>query len=208
MSTCCFTSRPYRTSHGPSSSSPRRPAGSGSRSTAPVGASVFAEHGAQIARRAEVGELVGVDDRVDARDLAVGDLERQHGDQPLVSVEIERPGTAVDLDRPYLHPRATGCAAAPVDHRARDAVASAQRPRERGSFTASVTGQLHIVSEQRLEPGEIALLDRLEEPGCQLFALRARRLEAGPAGLDVTSGSRRELTDIGLALADDLGDLR
>jgi hypothetical protein len=37
-----------------------------------------------------VGELVGVDDRVDAVDLTAGDVERDPGDQPLSCVEIER----------------------------------------------------------------------------------------------------------------------
>jgi hypothetical protein len=40
------------------------------------------------------------------------------------------------------------------------------------------------VSEQRLKPSEIALLGGCEEPSCQLVALLARRLEAGPALLD------------------------
>jgi hypothetical protein len=39
-----------------------------------------------------VGELVGVEDRVDAVDLAAGDLERNDGDQPLLRVETDRSG--------------------------------------------------------------------------------------------------------------------
>jgi hypothetical protein len=37
-----------------------------------------------------VRQLVGVDDRADARDLTVGDTECQHADQPLLFVEKER----------------------------------------------------------------------------------------------------------------------
>jgi hypothetical protein len=45
-----------------------------------------------------VGQLVGVDDRVDDLDLAASDLERQDSDQPLRCVEVERSWAAVDLD--------------------------------------------------------------------------------------------------------------
>jgi hypothetical protein len=37
-----------------------------------------------------VRQLVGVDDRADALDLAAGDVERHHADQPLLCLEIER----------------------------------------------------------------------------------------------------------------------
>ena len=92
--------------------------------------------------------------------------------------------------------------------RARDPAAPAQRLRERRHLAAAVAGQLDVVGEQRLEPGEIALLDGREEPGCQLVALFARRLEARPALLDVTPGAGGELAHVVLALTDDLGDLR
>ena len=47
-----------------------------------------------------------------------------------------------------------------------------------------------------------------EEPSCQLVALLARRLEAGPALLDVASGAGGELAHVVLALADDRRDPR
>src|SRR6266508_3180158 len=56
--------------------------------------------------------------------------------------------------------------------------------------------------------GARSITDTLNEPSCQLVALLARGLEAGPALLEVASRSRRELTDVVLALADDLRDLR
>jgi hypothetical protein len=43
------------------------------------------------------------------------------------------------------------------------------------------------VGEQRLEPGQVALLGGLKEPSRQLVALLARRLEAGPALLALAS---------------------
>jgi hypothetical protein len=45
-----------------------------------------------------VGELVGVDDRVDVGDLPVGDVEGDDADESLLGVEVERSGAAVDLD--------------------------------------------------------------------------------------------------------------
>ena len=79
----------------------------------------------------EVRELVGVDDPADGPDLAAGDIEREHADQPLLFVEKERSRAAVDLDWAQRHARDAGGLAEPVDQRARDTVASAQRPRER-----------------------------------------------------------------------------
>ena len=73
-----------------------------------------------------------------------------------------------------------------------------------GNLAAAVGGQLHAVSEQRLEPRQVALLGCRKEALCQLVALLARRLEAGSALLDVASRSRRKLTDVVLALAYDL----
>jgi hypothetical protein len=77
------------------------------------------------------------------------------------------------------------------------------RPRKRRNLAAAVGGQLHVVSEQRLEPSEIALVDGREEPSCQLVALLGRRLEARPALLEVASGAAGELAHVVLVLADD-----
>jgi hypothetical protein len=87
----------------------------------------------------------------DAGDLTAGDIECQHADQPLLSVEIEGSRAAVDLDGAQRHARKAGGPADPVDQRARDAVAPAQRPRERRNLAAAVAGELHVVSEQRLD---------------------------------------------------------
>jgi hypothetical protein len=75
--------------------------------------------------------------------------------------------------------------------------------RERRRLAAAVAGQLHVGSEQRLEPSEIALLYGCEEPPCQVVALLARRPEAGPALVDVLSSAGGELAHVVLALADD-----
>src|SRR4051794_16939384 len=99
-------------------------------------------------------ELVGVDDRADAADLTAGDIEREHPDHPFLGVEEERPRGAVDLDWTQRH---TGDAAAetePGDHRVGDAAAAAQRARERRRLAAAVAGEVHVASEERLQPGE------------------------------------------------------
>jgi len=44
----------------------------------------------QVADWTEVRQLVGVDGSADARDLAGGDIQHHHGDQPLLRVEVER----------------------------------------------------------------------------------------------------------------------
>jgi len=53
---------------------------------------------------------------------------------------------------------------------------------------ASRNRGLRSFLEQRLEPGEIALLGGPEEPSCQFVAVRELRLEA-PALLDVAPGA-------------------
>jgi len=63
-----------------------------------------------------------------------------------------------------------------------------ERTGERRNLAAAVPGQLDVVSEQRLEAGEIALLGSGEELAYQLVVLLARRLEARPVLPDVASG--------------------
>jgi hypothetical protein len=93
----------------------------------------------------------------------------------------------------HRHPRRAGREVEPLHEDGRDTGPSAQRPRERRDLAAAVAGQLDVVREQRLEPGEIPLLGGCEEPAGQLVALLARRLEARPALLDVPPGAGREL---------------
>ena len=52
----------------------------------------------------------------------------------------------------------------PGEQRAGDAVATAQRPRQRRDLAAAVAGQDHVVREQGLEPGQIAVLGGGEKP--------------------------------------------
>src|SRR5437868_5933361 len=79
---------------------------------------------------------------------------------------------------------------------------------QRRHLAAAVAGQLHIRREQRLQPGEIALLGGLKEPCCQLLLLLAGGLKAGSALLDVLPSAGGELPRVVLALADDRRNLR
>src|SRR5262249_30160425 len=56
----------------------------------------------QIADRAEVAELLGVDDRVDLLDLASLDLERDHVDELALVVDVDHARLAVHLDHAGL----------------------------------------------------------------------------------------------------------
>src|SRR5262245_64030175 len=134
-----------------------------------------------VGDRPEVSQLVGVDDPADAPDLTTGDVERTHADQPLLGVEKERSGIAVDLDGTQRDTGYEHDPADPVDDGASDPGAAAQRAGERGSLSAPVAGELDVVGEQSLEPGQIALLGGGEEPARQFIALLASGLEAGPA---------------------------
>src|SRR5215204_2853264 len=165
--------------------------------------SVSSSERSEVAEWPEMRQLVGVDDRVDAGDLTAGDLERDHGDQPLLCVKEERARVTVDLDGAQRRARKARAQAGPVDQGGRDTAAAAQRARQGGNLAAAVAGQLHVVGEQRLQPRQVALLDGPKESSCQLFALLARGLEAGAALLDVASGAGGELPDVVLALADD-----
>ena len=95
----------------------------------------------------------------------------------------------------------------PGHDRPRDTAAPAPGLRQRWGLAAAVAGQLHLRSEQRLEPSEIASLGGGEEPPCQLLALLAGALEARPALRDVASGPGGELAHVFVALADDRRDL-
>src|SRR5262249_10286892 len=102
---------------------------------------------------------------------------------------MERSRAAVDLDGAERDAGKARAETEPVDQRARDAGPPAEGPLECRNLAAAVAGQLHVVSEQRLEPSEIAVLGGLKEPSRELVALLARRLEAGPALRHVAPGA-------------------
>jgi hypothetical protein len=96
----------------------------------------------------------------------------------------ESPWAAVDFDGMPRHssqPESTGIALA-------TAVATRLSPQSAGlgrDLAAAVASHFHVVCEEHLEPGEVALLGCDEELSGQLVALFSCRLEAGPAFGDV-----------------------
>src|SRR5262249_29825856 len=94
----------------------------------------------EIARWAEVGELIRVDNRPDALDLPASNLECPDRNQPALLIERQRPWAGVDLDKAHRHANALE-ALQPVQQRACDTAAAAQRPRERGDLSATVACQ-------------------------------------------------------------------
>src|ERR687897_2421071 len=105
-----------------------------------------------IGRWAEVGELVGVDNRADRLDLTAADVEHHDADQPLAAVEQQRAGAAVDLGRPRVDSRDTGGGPDPVHERARDPVAPAQRAGQGGYPPAARGGPVAILAVQGPQP--------------------------------------------------------
>jgi hypothetical protein len=67
------------------------------RTSAARGLSPLAQQRSKVGQRSKVSQLVGVDDRADGLDLAVGDVEDDHSRQPALSVEQQRTRLAVDL---------------------------------------------------------------------------------------------------------------
>jgi hypothetical protein len=66
--------------------------------------------------------------------------------------------------------------------------------------------QAHVLGQQRLQPGEVALVDRREETLREPIGLLARGLEPRPALVDLAPSAADQLPRRRLALADDLGD--
>ena len=117
----------------------------------------------EVADRAEVGQLVRIDDRTDTRDLAAAYFERYHAHEPLLSVHNDGAWVAVDIGGTYGDARSFGGQAEPGHHRARHAVATVQRPRERRNLASAVTGELNIVGQQCFETRKVTLLGGREE---------------------------------------------
>src|SRR5262245_23349919 len=130
-------------------------------------------------------ELVRVDDRPDRSDLALVDLERHDADQAVVGVEDLDSGLAVDRDATEMRAAEARRRARPRHQRPGDPCAAVHRPGECGRLAATVAVQGDIVGKQSLEPLELALLDRREEPAREPLALVARGLEPRPAFADL-----------------------
>src|SRR5262249_43331430 len=141
----------------------------------------------EIARGAEVRELVRVDNRPDAVDFPTSNLECPDRNQPALLIERQRPRSGVDLDDAHRHANALE-ALEPVQQRARATAAAAQRPRERGDLAATVACQHDVAGEQCLEAGQIADMSGGEELARELVALLLGGLETGAPLQNVASG--------------------
>jgi hypothetical protein len=134
---------------------------------------------AQVAHRPQVPQLVRVDDRAHALDLALRDVEARHADQPALAVEEQRTRLAVHLLTADGEAAEAGEGAHPSDQQARDAGAAVDRSCGGGRLAAAVATENDVVGQQLLQPFEIALLGGREEAGRELLLLLARGLEAG-----------------------------
>jgi hypothetical protein len=83
-----------------------------------------------------------------------------------------------------------------------------ERPTERRRLASAVADHDHVHGQQLHQPVQVAVAHGGEELPGQLVLLRSRHLEAGPAGLDVATGSSGDLSAVVLALVDHAGDLR
>jgi hypothetical protein len=152
-----------------------------------------------------VAELVRVDDRAHALDLALRDVEAHHADQLAVAVEDQRTRLPVHVLAADVEAEAAA-GAQPRHQRARDLGAAVDRMSEGGRLAAAVAVEHHIVGQQLLQPLEIALLRGREEPGRKRLPLLARGLEPGAPLLHVAAGPRGELAGVLLGRPDDLRD--
>jgi hypothetical protein len=159
-----------------------------------------------VADRAEVTELVGVDDRADGLDAAVGDVEGEDAEQAAGRVEDERAGVAVDLGRGDDH--ADGAAApGQAEEEPRDPLGAVDGDGHGRGLAAAVAVDDGVGGQQADQALGVALVDGGEEPAGELLALAPGGLEPRPAGLDVAAGSGRDLAAVVLGPADEAADL-
>jgi hypothetical protein len=169
----------------------------------------LAQERAQVGHRPQVLQLVRVDDRAHALDLAVGDVEDHHAGQSALAVEEQRTRLPVDLLAAQGEAAEAGAGAQTRPQRASHPDAAVDRTGDGGRLAAAVAVEHHVVGQQLLQPLEIAVLDGREEAGREPLPLLARGLEPDPPTpplLDVAAGPGRELAGVLLAAPDDLGD--
>jgi hypothetical protein len=119
-----------------------------------------------------VAKLVGVDDRTDGLDAAVGDVDGQHPEEAAVGAGGEEAGVAVDLGRAALD--AGGPAAAgQTDQEPGDPLGAVDGGGEGGGLAAPVAVEDGVGGQQADQALGVALVDGGEEAGGQLLALAA-----------------------------------
>jgi hypothetical protein len=126
---------------------------------------------------AEMAELLGIDDRADGLDEAIGDLDRNDIDQAAVRVEEHRARLAVYLGSPHAQaelPRLP----ADAGQELRDAVAAEDRARPRRGLAAAVAVDGCIGGDELDQALEVALADGRKEAVGERLALQLGGLEA------------------------------
>ena len=122
-----------------------------------------------------------------------------------LGVQRECSRLTIDLHGAEVEP-AAGADASPTGERLRHARVSLQGPRDRRDAAAAVAVQHHVLGEQRLELLDLAVAGGGDEAPRQLVTELGRGFVARPPLLHVTAGSCGQLSDVVLALPDDLCD--
>ncbi len=148
---------------------------------------VASPRGAQGERggRAEAGELVGVDHRVDAGDAAVCDVEAHHRRSARPSASrASRPGwplTRASVERGALREADPHEGA----ERLADRLDADERARQGARLAAAVADQHDVVGEQRDEAVEVAAAGGVDEAGGERVAALGVGVEARAVGVDL-----------------------
>src|SRR5439155_9812193 len=128
-------------------------------------------------------------------DDAVGDVEREHVDEPSVPIDDDRAGLAVHLrrldgDAELAH------LPAEADQQAADALPAGDRMRPRRARSAAVAVDDDVAREQVEQSLEVTSADGREEPRREALALPPGRLQAGLLLIDVAPRAERELAAV------------
>jgi len=152
-----------------------------------------------------VFQLVGVEDGPDRLDPAVGDVEGEDVDDPVLGVVGDGAWLAVDVGRLEMdaHLRGpAGQAEQQPGHPFGPGHGLGQRP----GLAAAVADHDHVGREDFHQAAQVAAGGRLEEPAGHLVALLAGGVEARLAVVDVVAGPGEDLTAVRLGLAGDARD--
>jgi hypothetical protein len=115
-------------------------------------------------------ELVGVEHGADRLDLAVGDVEGEHGRHPACWVVGYRAGLAVDQGRHAVGALVLRPAEQP-EQEPGDPVPPVGRVKQGLALASAVAHHDHVRGEELEQAVQVAAARRLEEPASHLVAL-------------------------------------
>jgi len=151
-------------------------------------------------------ELVGIDHGAYRLDLAVGDIEGEHGRHPAFGIVGHRAGLAVDHGRHAVGALILRPAEQP-EQEPGDPLPSVSRVEQGLALAAAVAHHDHVRGEQLKQAVQVTATRRLEEPAGHLVTLLPGGLEARPALVYVLPGAGEDLPTVRLGLTGDVGDL-